>query len=368
MSLFGRAAGAFGGAVANVANKYLDEQLIQQRAQMMADLQRTTAGNIRQDDDAFRNDPTRVARDRQKQADDMVAQGAAARTVKREELQDTGLTDAAIARDGLMSKAKASQARDETKTAAGDTEFLAAQGKLKLADPEVAARIAASKASAASAYASAGVNSAQAEGIRLTNADKKKLDALYTEASSILSDPKLDDDGRGKAFGKVQQQITLIKSKNGQSPGRDPELDRETITEEFTDPKTGKVTKTQRTEIRRPTPGGSAADPYAVPQRGKPASGDPYSAAPPPAGPKPQQRVSAQPPTQAAPADPMAAQMAQESSEMNRGTRMDFSDEVKQYIQQGKQSREQASLMASAAIKEKERLRAIAESKAQLGR
>jgi len=63
-SAVGRALAGGGAAVASLASKYIDEDLAQQRMQAHAELQRLTAKNIREDDDAFRNDPTRIARDR----------------------------------------------------------------------------------------------------------------------------------------------------------------------------------------------------------------------------------------------------------------------------------------------------------------
>ena len=46
-SMFGRALGGLGASVATLANRYIDEDLAQQRAQAMADIQLATAGKIR---------------------------------------------------------------------------------------------------------------------------------------------------------------------------------------------------------------------------------------------------------------------------------------------------------------------------------
>jgi hypothetical protein len=93
-SMFGRALGGLGASVATMANKYIDEDLAQQRAQAMADIQLATAGKIRQADDDFKNDPTRIARDRATKREDALAAGATGREVEMAGLKDTGLQDA----------------------------------------------------------------------------------------------------------------------------------------------------------------------------------------------------------------------------------------------------------------------------------
>lgn len=77
MSWLKAAATGFSAAGAQVANKYLDQQLAQQRAEFMAQLQRRTAGEIRQDDAAFRDQRAPIERERTRQ--DLLAQGAATR-------------------------------------------------------------------------------------------------------------------------------------------------------------------------------------------------------------------------------------------------------------------------------------------------
>lgn len=94
MSIFKRLVGGAAQAGAQIANKYLDDQIATQRAQMLAELQRTTAGQIREDDDAFRNDPTRVARDRDRRAADIEAEGRVRRGQKVADLTDPDLVAA----------------------------------------------------------------------------------------------------------------------------------------------------------------------------------------------------------------------------------------------------------------------------------
>lgn len=94
MSIFGRLVGGAAQAGAQIANKYIDDQIATQRAQMLAELQRTTAGQIREDDDAFRNDPTRVQRDRDRRTADIEADGKVRRQQKVADLTDPDLVTA----------------------------------------------------------------------------------------------------------------------------------------------------------------------------------------------------------------------------------------------------------------------------------
>ena len=91
MSLMGRLVGGAAQAGAAISMRYVDDQIATQRAQMLADLQRTTAGRIREDDDAYRNDPTRVQRDRERRAGDIEAEGVTRRGVEKAELGDADL-------------------------------------------------------------------------------------------------------------------------------------------------------------------------------------------------------------------------------------------------------------------------------------
>lgn len=89
MSLLKAAITGFSQAGANVANKYLDEQIAKDRAQFMADLQRKTSGQIREDDFAFRTDPTRVQATRDIAAGDVAAKAAATRDAEKAGWNDT---------------------------------------------------------------------------------------------------------------------------------------------------------------------------------------------------------------------------------------------------------------------------------------
>lgn len=148
-------------------------------------------------------------------------------------------------------RAKAKTDQDIIKDQAADPMYLGAVSKIKLADPEVAARIAASRASAGASAASAAESRERTEGLKLGNADKRKLDTLYGEAGTILADASITDEERARRYTKVQSQIVLMKSKTGQVKERDPDLDTMTVTDEKMNPD-GTTTKTTRKEVRRP--------------------------------------------------------------------------------------------------------------------
>lgn len=250
MSIFGRMIAGSGAGAAQIAGKYIDEEISNNRAKFLSDLEQQSFEKR----DQYQNSDAVVGRNRANKVADETAVGAARNTVelagKRAQAMDTELTQAEAGRSAFLKKAEATALRETTKDAGADTEFLAAQGKIKLADPEVAERIDASRASASSAYASATESGARTEGIRLNNADKKTLDALYAKASTIVSDPKLTDEQRGQEFGKVQQQIGLMKSKGAPAGTADPTRDTVKITEEEMLPGGGSR-KTERTEVRR---------------------------------------------------------------------------------------------------------------------
>jgi len=199
----------------------------------------------------FDNDPTNVATRQGTARSDALNSAATARQATVESVNDTAFQGARRTQADRDAEDAAARERRKVTGDAADPLYLSSLKTLKLADPEVAARIAASRAQAASAGAQAGMLAAQTEGIKLNNADKKKLDGLYDQASSILSDAKLTDEERAKKFGDVQRQIVLMKSKNGTGGTKDPEIDTETIKETKINPD-GSTTETTRKQVRKP--------------------------------------------------------------------------------------------------------------------
>lgn len=114
--LAGAVAG-LGSGIASIAGKYIDAEMAQEKAEALAALQVRTAQTIREQDDAFKNDPTRVARDREKKRQDVLAAGAAAR-----ESELAGLNDANL--QGARRSQKDSDAADETRREAERTQAL----------------------------------------------------------------------------------------------------------------------------------------------------------------------------------------------------------------------------------------------------
>lgn len=66
-----------GAGAAGIANKYIDEEIATQRAQMLADIQRNSAVQQTKDIDAYTNDPSRRERLRAEESKDLDARNAA---------------------------------------------------------------------------------------------------------------------------------------------------------------------------------------------------------------------------------------------------------------------------------------------------
>ncbi len=97
MSLFKAAVQGFSASTANVANKYLDEQIARDRAEFMAQLQRRTAGEIRSDDLAFKTEPGNLQRVTDAERTTVLARGAAQRDAEKAGMSDAeyqGMKDA----------------------------------------------------------------------------------------------------------------------------------------------------------------------------------------------------------------------------------------------------------------------------------
>lgn len=226
-SAVGRALAGGGAAVASLASKYIDEDLAQQRMQAHAELQRLTAKNIREDDDAFRNDPTRIARDRANRRDDTLATAATAREAELAGLNDTALQGA---REGQKDREAAADTRrkvagrktelkelapTETKVAVdhatavakaeGDTR---AELQKKYGNDPLFLKAMRNEAQAKHVESAASV--AQAELTRMKIADEKRLGELYSQLLSMPDSPESAKDRKG-----LEREIAIIKSRSG---------------------------------------------------------------------------------------------------------------------------------------------------------
>lgn len=215
-SAFGRGLAGGAQAVESIAGKYMDEALSQQRAEAMATLQRKTAGAIRADDDAFRNDPTRIVRDRGNKVADIEAEGGARNA--------TALAGAkAMATDTELRQAKIDAENafvTGTSQAKSDAE---AQGYERMT-PLMARRAAAT-----------------------ADAEARTL-AKYREAPPDVADKiaKIE-----KVLGRPLDEQEKLGVMGLVKNGRDPELNTETETVEKMNPD-GTVTRTTRKKVRRP--------------------------------------------------------------------------------------------------------------------
>lgn len=283
-SAFGRALSGAGEAAQQLARRYIDDEILRNREEAFADLRVRTAGTIREQDDAFKNDPTRVARDRQRTQDDTVAaretarqqaplDAQTAREVEAARLNDGTLNEAARKKAADDAAAAAKSKNDQTKAEASDEQLLAARAKIELSDPKVAQEIARSKASISASEASAGAaaasarqSNAQTAGIELANEDKKRWNGLHDQLSSVLADKTITDPKvRAEKMAPIQQQIEMMRAKGGGGGAKQSEGG--TLTKEWEQDGAKYTLKTGAN--------GAAvqqADPYAVKPGEKPAA------------------------------------------------------------------------------------------------
>jgi hypothetical protein len=276
MSMFGRALAGFGAGVSSIAAKYVDEEIAANRAKTLADLQHQNMVRM----DQYTNDPTRRGMLRELASQDSRAAAEASAAGQRagvvagqgdaayQEALTTGatrdaerkgratVTEGMITGDYLRDKAAkdaaatAQSQREATKAAAADPDFMKAQTAIKLADPEVKARIAQSAAAAAASYASAANSSAHAEQAREQTSGLKLVNKLKAEADTILNDQAISDEDRKKKLAVIDERLIAMGGK--QRAARDPELDTVTVVDKKVDPSTGSETTTTRKEVRKP--------------------------------------------------------------------------------------------------------------------
>ena len=153
---------------------------------------------------------------------------------------------------------------------ASNAEFLAANKKIALSDPKVAAQIEQARAEAASSYASASSNAAHArvyntqnEGLRLEVADKQALNSIYSKQQAVLDDPRLSDVDRQSKLLQLEQQAILIQKRAGRGGAATKDSELDTTTTEVTkmNPDGGQV-KTTTKAVRRPGNSQGGESPY----------------------------------------------------------------------------------------------------------
>ncbi len=301
MSLFKAALAGAAQAGDQILTKYIDEDLAAKRAQMMADLQRKNADLIRRDDAAFGDERAPIVR--QQRVDDETAIGGARnKTALQGEInraQSPELLDAEVKR----ADAAAAAALRAKKNEISDTELTAATVAREKA---ILTGTMNEKAKAAGLMARAtdlngGERAARTALVNMELSDKRRLGQLYDDYLKITNS-NLPEAEKAKQLAPISNAITTLKAKNGVGgAGKQDYGYQETETE--TDPLTGKeITKTKtRTPLG---PGGApaaAVDRYAINPGAAPAGKDPYAKSSDQANKLPQRREA--PPPYMPPAD-----------------------------------------------------------------
>lgn len=96
MSLFSRALAGAGSGASEIASKYIDESIIEQRARVLDDIARRGRMQELQDTDAYTNDPDRRARMAALAGQDVIAQAGATDTATYNRARNSQLTQAQI--------------------------------------------------------------------------------------------------------------------------------------------------------------------------------------------------------------------------------------------------------------------------------
>jgi hypothetical protein len=231
--MLGRAAAGLGAGVSSMANRWIDEEAAQQRAAFLAELQRQTATNIREDDAAFRDKRLPVELDQGKQR--ALSAAEAQRAAELAGLNDQPLTAARGA-------AKDRESADDTRRSVARKE----------AEGPVDSRIAADR-------------EGMLGSVRFDN-KKRELKELGPEEVR-LAGQKAEAEARARA--KFREQPASVQAKVADIEkvlGRElteqeklaalglvkgnPEMDTEKVTEERMNPD-GTTTKVERTQKRR---------------------------------------------------------------------------------------------------------------------
>jgi hypothetical protein len=262
MSLFKAALAGAAQAGDQILTKYIDEDLAAKRAQMMADLQRKTAGAIRQDDADFSDKRAPVLREQAKA--DVLAKAEAARAAELAGLNDQSLRGArrtaADEESAAATQRKASEARALMPVEAEREKMLA--GVKTDADIERATKLLPLEVKRAYAIADAqgraGARNRQSPGSDLMG----KVSAIEKTLGRSLTEPeKLGILGLAGKGANAEYDLVKIKEEE-MLPG-------------------GGTRTTERTERRQAGgAGGQAEDPYAVKPRGQQGAKDPYAQAP----------------------------------------------------------------------------------------
>lgn len=357
----------------------IEEQMRMRLAEFNAGVERTSAKNKMLDTRDFNaSDDTIAAADKV-----ALAAGKTARGVKLAELTDTGLNEAGRDKAAGDAKAKADADAGILKSQAADPAYLKSINVLKLADPEVRARIAASNASAG----------ASAQSVKESAERLKQLQAVGEMSASVrglqskLAGAKTEEERNG-----LQQQITDLgfngkDIKSFLSTAEKAMTNGDSAMKLLLDPTASEETKAiARTQLQKANNfadqaaalAGIKAKPQAAPEvppgaiellRKDPkmreafeakykVSADQYLTSATTASPT--AKPSMLPAVTAAFTDPMKARVDQESRELNDLKRTQYSPEVQTYLDERKRARQEADDKRAADYKAAEFRRAQA--------
>jgi hypothetical protein len=102
MSAWGRALAGAGGAAADIANKYIDAEIANSRAQVLADIQRRSQLQLTKETDAYTRDPARLAAIRSETALDAASTNESTMAAAMARASHKPLTEAEIARTNAI--------------------------------------------------------------------------------------------------------------------------------------------------------------------------------------------------------------------------------------------------------------------------
>lgn len=251
---FTGAVGGLGQGVADVGNKYLDDQILQNRAQVLADIQRKSAVQQAQDIDAYQNDPTRRQNLRELKAQDDAATAASALAAEKARVGDKDYQALVLENQRSQAKVAGEVATEQTIANGKNKDFLESVKAVKLADPEVQARISQARAALGASTAHTRLLSLQGDEAEMVLKDRKAINGLLDTYDATLNDKSIDDKTRGERLTRLTQQLNVIRAKNGKAGGDD--TDTVKVTEEQMLPGGG-TRKVERTEKRKAVAGGS---------------------------------------------------------------------------------------------------------------
>lgn len=232
-SAAGRALAGAGGAASRLAERYIDQELANQRAQFLADIQ---FKNTQRTEEWQQSEPVQGRR-RENARQDTLTSAAAKREAELAELGDQPLQGARRSKadeDARADTGRKIEGRKRELTELTPAE-VAAQNQVTEGTTESAVK---REGLLAEARAKAGAK------YREPRQDSSAEIANKVAAIEQVLGRKLSEDEKLAALGLVK--------------GRDPELDTETITEERMGDD-GTVTKTQRKQVRKPGQGGAPA-------------------------------------------------------------------------------------------------------------